>query len=128
VCYCVAIREVVVINTHMGAQIISLHARFCRRCAARERQGNSEDQLSNLPAAYFALFSPSFLSSKRDSKPISMCKEVSLSRPCDACGHKIGSGYKPCPKCNVYLCFYCRYVLKTFKKSSQRFARCAVEN
>jgi len=35
-----------------------------------------------------------------------------LTRPCDACGKPIGGGYKHCPKCNIYLCWYCGYVLQ----------------
>ena len=30
-----------------------------------------------------------------------------LSRPCDACGMPIGGGYRHCPKCKIYFCFYC---------------------
>jgi hypothetical protein len=39
-----------------------------------------------------------------------------LSRPCGACGKPIGGGCKYCPKCSIYLCWYCGYVLQTTKK------------
>jgi hypothetical protein len=39
-----------------------------------------------------------------------------LARDCAACGRLIGGGYKHRPKCNIYLCWYCRYVLQTTKK------------
>jgi hypothetical protein len=39
-----------------------------------------------------------------------------LVRPCDACGKPIGGGYKRCPKCDIYLCFYCRFVLVRVQK------------
>jgi hypothetical protein len=35
-----------------------------------------------------------------------------LARPCDACGKPIGGGYKHCPKCNIWFCWYCSYVLQ----------------
>jgi hypothetical protein len=34
-----------------------------------------------------------------------------LSRPCDACGKPIGGGYRHCPKCKIYFCWYCGIVL-----------------
>ncbi|MBN1358653.1 hypothetical protein JW988_07785 [Candidatus Bathyarchaeota archaeon] len=51
-----------------------------------------------------------------------------LARPCDACGKPIGGGYKQFPKWNIYLCFMCRFTLRESKTSSQRNARCAMEN
>lgn len=32
---------------------------------------------------------------------------INLSRPCDACGKYVGGGVHHCPKCEIYLCFYC---------------------
>jgi DNA-binding transcriptional ArsR family regulator len=39
-----------------------------------------------------------------------------LARPCDACRKPIGGGYKHCPKCNIYFCFICGYVLQNLSK------------
>jgi hypothetical protein len=39
-----------------------------------------------------------------------------LARPCDACGKPIGGGFKRCPKCDIYLCFMCRFTLTKFQK------------
>jgi hypothetical protein len=51
-----------------------------------------------------------------------MQEEGKLTRPCDACGHFIGGGYKRCPKCNIYLCMMCRI---TLTKISNKFpAKC----
>lgn len=36
-----------------------------------------------------------------------MPNEADLTRPCDACGKPIGGGFKHCPKCNIWFCFFC---------------------
>jgi hypothetical protein len=45
-----------------------------------------------------------------------------LSRPCDAFGKPIAGGSKHCPKCNIYFCWYCGYVLQ--KNSKEYPVKC----
>jgi len=48
-----------------------------------------------------------------------------FARPCDACGKPIGDGYKHCPKCNIYLCWCCGYVLRNlYKKYPEKCPMC----
>ena len=77
-----------------------------------------------LTGLYAVLFVPSkscFLSIS-SSKHQNAMTDVNLSRPCDACGKPIGGGYKHCPKCNIYLCFMCRYTLQS--KSNEFPVKC----
>ncbi|TRO52562.1 hypothetical protein E2P61_03470 [Candidatus Bathyarchaeota archaeon] len=39
-----------------------------------------------------------------------------LARPCDACGKPIGGGFKRCKKCNIYFCWYCKYLLENISE------------
>jgi len=50
-----------------------------------------------------------------------------LARPCDACGRLIGGGYKCCPKCNIWFCWYCAYVLQTTEKYPPKCPMCGEE-
>ncbi len=34
-------------------------------------------------------------------------EEVDLTRPCDACGKRVGGGEHYCTKCHIHLCFLC---------------------
>jgi hypothetical protein len=36
-----------------------------------------------------------------------MVNEVDLTRPFDACGKPVGGGFRNCPKCDIWFCFYC---------------------